>query len=124
MNDIEIVWIDETNIIIKCIYNEHMPQNKLKLHMDRIAESEFFTVLKSKYNLVCVGCIRKQPDSHVTNNYISMHEDGTLDVSSENNVTVKLESDRKIFSVDTDSDKEEIEKVVSKFENSMRFITD
>jgi len=119
MNDIEIVWIDETNIIIKCIYDTHIPPSRLKIHLDTLADSEFFTKLKSKYNVMVVGCIQKQIDTQITNNHISINEDGDLNISSKNDVKVKLEGDKKIFYVDTDLDKEEI---VSKFENAMKTI--
>jgi hypothetical protein len=117
MNDIEIVWIDETNIIIKCIYGEFTPPNRLKKHLDTLVDSEFFSTLKAKYNVMCVGCIRKDIDSHTTNNYISMNTDGSLDIASSNDVNVELKGDRKIFSIETDINSKEM---VEKFRNAMK----
>ena len=122
MYDIEITWVDTGNLICKVIYNQNMPHKNLKTHLDRIADSDFFDELKTQYGVMVVGCIRTPTDTNIVNNYITMHDDGRIDVSSSNTVQVELEDDKKTFYVETDGDKEDIQKIVDKFKNAMKVV--
>jgi len=124
MNDIEIMWIDDKNLICKVIYSKNVPYNHIKNHLNEIADSEFFENLKAQYSVMVVGCIRNPTDTNIVNNHITMHEDGGIDVSSAGTVQVELKDEKKIFSVDTDLSDEDIKHTVDRFKHAMKFITD
>jgi len=122
MNDIEITWVDANSVICKVIYNLNMPHKNIKTHLDNIADSEFFTDLKTRYSVMVVGCVRDPSDTNIVNNYITMHDDGKTDVSSSGNVQVELKDDKKIFFVETDASTDDIQKTVEKFKNAMKVV--
>jgi len=122
MNDIEITWIDANNVICKVIYNTNMPHGSINKHINQIADTEFFTELKTQYNVMVVGCIRNPSDTNIVNNYITMHDDGQTDVSSSGNVQVELNDDKKVFYVETDATVEDIQQTVEKFKNAMKVV--